>query len=160
MIRSAKCEPASISLACVLLRGAADELAEARTMPGKTFLDAAWHSELSAPALTHLGRPPRLKQVLHAPVAQMDRALASGAKGRGFESLRARHFPLKNEAIAASVPSARIWFCLDSALGWRVGNHPANSLHPRDRATRAPHATQDQSKQVSDCCRKFYGSRS
>ncbi len=27
-----------------------------------------------------------------APVAQMDRALASGAKGRGFESLLARHF--------------------------------------------------------------------
>src|SRR5258706_5189185 len=26
-----------------------------------------------------------------APVAQMDRALASGAKGRGFESLLARH---------------------------------------------------------------------
>jgi hypothetical protein len=27
-----------------------------------------------------------------APVAQMDRALASGAKGRGFEPLQARHF--------------------------------------------------------------------
>ncbi len=26
------------------------------------------------------------------PVAQLDRALASGAKGRGFESRQARHF--------------------------------------------------------------------
>lgn len=28
----------------------------------------------------------------HAPVAQMDRVRASGARGRGFESHRARHF--------------------------------------------------------------------
>ena len=27
-----------------------------------------------------------------APVAQLDRALASGARGRGFESRRVRHF--------------------------------------------------------------------
>src|SRR5438876_9382609 len=36
----------------------------------------------------------QFKRVCCAPVAQMDRALASGAKGRGFESLLARHlFP-------------------------------------------------------------------
>ena len=37
---------------------------------------------------------PRLqsRSACRAPVAQMDRALASGAKGRGFESLLARHF--------------------------------------------------------------------
>ena len=29
---------------------------------------------------------------LSAPVAQLDRAIASGAIGREFESLRARHF--------------------------------------------------------------------
>ena len=29
----------------------------------------------------------------HAPVAQLDRALASGAKGRRFESFRAYHTP-------------------------------------------------------------------
>src|SRR5712692_11888723 len=28
----------------------------------------------------------------HAPVAQMDRVRASGARGRGFESRRARHY--------------------------------------------------------------------
>ena len=28
-----------------------------------------------------------------APVAQLDRALPSGGRGRGFESLRARHLP-------------------------------------------------------------------
>ena len=33
----------------------------------------------------------QFKRVCCAPVAQMDRALASGAKGRGFESLLARH---------------------------------------------------------------------
>ena len=30
---------------------------------------------------------------MNAPVAQLDRALASGAKGREFESRRARHSP-------------------------------------------------------------------
>ena len=34
----------------------------------------------------------RLRATLGAPVAQMDRACASGAQGRGFESLRARQF--------------------------------------------------------------------
>ena len=32
----------------------------------------------------------------HAPVAQLDRALPSGGRGQGFESLRARHFLLFN----------------------------------------------------------------
>ena len=36
--------------------------------------------------------PARLSATLGAPVAQMDRACASGAQGRGFESLRARQF--------------------------------------------------------------------
>src|SRR6185437_775063 len=35
--------------------------------------------------------PASFSQLFCAPVAQMDRALASGARGRGFESLRARH---------------------------------------------------------------------
>ncbi len=34
-----------------------------------------------------------------APVAQLDRANASGALGRGFESLRAHHFPFSNSFI-------------------------------------------------------------
>ncbi len=29
---------------------------------------------------------------VHVPVAQLDRALASGAKGRRFDSCRVRHF--------------------------------------------------------------------
>src|ERR1700732_2054480 len=34
----------------------------------------------------------QLQSIRNAPVAQMDRACASGAQGRGFEPLRARHF--------------------------------------------------------------------
>jgi hypothetical protein len=45
-----------------------------------------------------------------APVAQLDRALASGAKGRRFESCRARHNipnPSKNLALASPSVSVR-----------------------------------------------------
>src|SRR6266852_6587936 len=38
-----------------------------------------------------------------APVAQMDRALASGAKGRGFESLLARHLFLRIPLVPISL---------------------------------------------------------
>ena len=38
-----------------------------------------------------VGPQENLRCACSAPVAQMDRALASGAKGRGFESLLARH---------------------------------------------------------------------
>ena len=41
----------------------------------------------------------RLRKV--APVAQLDRAFASGAKGRRFESCRARHFVAVNELFLA-----------------------------------------------------------
>ncbi len=37
----------------------------------------------------------------HAPVAQLDRASAFEAEGREFESLRARHLSLLNQALAA-----------------------------------------------------------
>jgi len=40
---------------------AADELAESRLKPRKSFADVTWHSELHAAALTHPGGPPRLK---------------------------------------------------------------------------------------------------
>ena len=33
-----------------------------------------------------------LRKISDAPVAQLDRALDSGSKGRGFESRRAHHF--------------------------------------------------------------------
>ncbi len=38
--------------------------------------------------------------VICVPVAQLDRALASGAKGRGFESRQARHFFLQLESLS------------------------------------------------------------
>jgi hypothetical protein len=41
----------------------------------------------------------------YAPVAQLDRAAASGAVGREFESLRARHF---NSCIAAEATLKRL----------------------------------------------------
>src|SRR5437763_13634791 len=38
---------------------------------------------------------PRLRYArANAPVAQLDRALPSEGRGQGFESLRARHFPI------------------------------------------------------------------
>jgi len=36
----------------------------------------------------------RIASVHRAPVAQLDRASAFEAEGRGFDSLQARHFPL------------------------------------------------------------------
>ena len=58
--------------------------------------------------------PTRIMAGCKAPVAQLDRALPSGGRGQGFESLRARHLPptpptpgsdqanpLKNKKIAA-----------------------------------------------------------
>ena len=38
--------------------------------------------------------PTRIMAGCNAPVAQLDRALPSGGRGQGFESLRARHLPL------------------------------------------------------------------
>ena len=40
-----------------------------------------------------------------APVAQLDRAVASGATGREFESLRAHHFPRFTAGQLRSLPS-------------------------------------------------------
>ena len=50
-----------------------------------------------------------------APVAQLDRALASGARGRRFESCRARHFLFLMPPLPKGVPPI-------IALGiWRFG---------------------------------------
>ncbi len=49
--------------------------------------------------------------VLPAPVAQMDRVLASEAKGRAFESRRARHFDSKallRSFVRAAVANTRM----------------------------------------------------
>ena len=52
--------------------------------------------------LCHMSRPPRHvydKPVAHAPVAQLDRALDYESRGRGFESLPARHLNLSYISI-------------------------------------------------------------
>ena len=45
-------------------------------------------------------------KVLKAPVAQLDRALPSGGRGQGFESLRARHF-MKPMLLVQNTRSSR-----------------------------------------------------
>ncbi len=42
--------------------------------------------------------PGKLLDSKSAPVAQLDRALPSGGRGQGFESLRARHFYIPSPA--------------------------------------------------------------
>ena len=49
----------------------------------------AWTAECNGVVIHHVRRAHQIEKV--APVAQLDRAFASGAKGQGFESLRARH---------------------------------------------------------------------
>ena len=61
----------------------------------------------------------------HAPVAQLDRALASGAKGRRFESCRARHPPSLAAIQASYGEMARKCLC------------PAVAPQERRRAGRA-----------------------
>ena len=51
-----------------------------------------------------------------APVAQMDRALASGAKGRGFEPLQARHFFLGPDRPASAYVNLRPYTYVCQAL--------------------------------------------
>ena len=55
-----------------------------------------------------------------APVAQLDRVSASEAEGRGFESRRAHHNPLKGD-----------FFCARQA-----GREPASGFGERKRTTR------------------------
>ena len=59
----------------------------------------------------------RKNLAFHAPVAQLDRALVSGTKGQGFESLRAHHhgevqewlnWTVSKTVVRATVPWVRI----------------------------------------------------
>ena len=75
-----------------------------------------------------------------APVAQMDRALASGAKGRGFESLLARHLFL----LVQLVPGRRTRFLLlllrgEGCCAFRISapDHIATSRHSTPPALRS-----------------------
>src|ERR1700730_2921102 len=57
-----------------------------------------------------------------APVAQLDRASAFEAEGRGFESLRARHLLLKNQLVGEATSAV---FLLPSAF---LGPKPSSTL--------------------------------
>ena len=59
-----------------------------------------------------------------APVAQLDRALASEARGRAFESPRARHLILKNQLVGVA---ASALFLLPSAFLGTLGNNCSSS---------------------------------
>src|SRR6476646_1264219 len=67
-----------------------------------------------------MGAAYRLKLVVHAPVAQLDRALASGAKGRRFESCRARHSLTRVAAPRQASGTSRLAFGSP-----RTGTNPA-----------------------------------
>lgn len=56
---------------------------------------------------------------MHAPVAQLDRALASGAKGQRFESSRARHF--KRTFISVDTGFLRVQYFWFGALATELG---------------------------------------
>jgi hypothetical protein len=64
------------------------------------------------------GRPHQgwfMRQSIHAPVAQLDRVVASEAIGRGFESLRARQLVVDLSSRVAGACSA-ILGCLPKVL--------------------------------------------
>src|SRR5260370_7653137 len=58
----------------------------------------------------------RIKHNRCAPVAQLDRASAFEAEGREFESLRARHFPTKNDIFGPSAELSTFSIYLASHL--------------------------------------------
>jgi hypothetical protein len=66
----------------------------------------------------------------HAPVAQLDRAIASGAIGREFESLRARQVPLLPHSVAAiqDLPAIQ-----------PISSCAQNCAHSGEKEQQAPH---------------------
>ena len=63
----------------------------------------------------------RLRRQGQAPVAQLDRALASGAKGRRFESCRVHHPEKEMVAIAQLVEP---WIVIPVVAGSSPVSHP------------------------------------
>jgi hypothetical protein len=57
-----------------------------------------------------------LLQSGYAPVAQLDRVFASEAKGRAFESRRARHL-LKNQLVTSAIDSSPMLGALNIIIG-------------------------------------------
>jgi hypothetical protein len=80
-------------------------------------------------------------RVVHAPVAQPDRALGCGPKGRGFESLRAHHFPIQWVTWIGDCRSEWI------GVGWNRNLQRQLELRPamswRDRLHAAANAVVD-----------------
>ena len=65
----------------------------------------------------------------YAPVAQLDRALASGAKGRRFESFRACHPEYKLKAQKVVVAIAQLvepWIVIPVVASSNLVSHPIN----------------------------------
>ena len=63
----------------------------------------------------------------HAPVAQLDRALASGAKGRRFESFRAYHFASEDKSVKIVVAIAQLvepWIVIPVVASSNLVSHP------------------------------------
>ena len=56
-------------------------------------------------------RPGESVTYKYAPVAQLDRVSGYEPEGREFESLRARHFTISNQALASRVAAA---FCFST----------------------------------------------
>src|SRR6266536_139587 len=63
---------------------------------------------VGSPDLKVMSQGCKLKESYRAPVAQLDRAAASGAVGREFESLRARQFLLDTPAFSRSLATLGI----------------------------------------------------
>jgi hypothetical protein len=59
-----------------------------------------------------------------APLAQLDRALDFGSSGRGFESLRARHFSINSVSVIEKM--AKLWLSAWTALDMVV---PCLTVH-------------------------------
>ena len=65
----------------------------------------------------------------HAPVAQLDRALASGAKGRRFESFRACHSGIQIKGTNIVVAIAQLvepWIVIPVVASSNLVSHPIN----------------------------------
>src|SRR5712691_9117488 len=88
---------------------------------------------------TTLGTTKNVIERNHAPVAQMDRVRASGARGRGFESHRARHFSITPQ------PPRRRRLGLDFARRPHFGDFSEDSM---------THAASEHSGPNSRCARR------
>ncbi len=66
----------------------------------------------------------RLRRQGQAPVAQLDRALASGAKGRRFESCRVRHPEARKENMVAIAQLVEPWIVIPVVAGSSPVSHP------------------------------------